>query len=200
MKKILFTSVIMLLCFTFLCGFIYPAFIWAAAKLAFPGQAKGSLVTKEGVIVGSSLLGQKFTKPLYFHSRPSAVDYNASNSGGSNLAPTNPDLITGVLKNADAEMKDNPQQTEMVPEDLVSASASGLDPQITKEAAVWQIKRVAAARKVDEKMIMAAVDKYTQEPLLGFVGPKMVNVLELNIYIDSIISDSPKSSVAGGKN
>ena len=195
MKKILFTSAMMLLCFTFLCGLFYPALIWAAAKLAFPGQAKGSLIVKDGVVVGSSLLGQKFIKPQYFHSRPSAVDYNASNSGGSNLAPTNPDLITGVLKNADSEIKDNPQQAEKVPGDLVSASASGLDPQITRAAAIWQIKRVAAARKIDEKMIMAAVDKYTEEPLLGFIGPKMVNVLELNIYIDSITAGGGKKLI-----
>jgi K+-transporting ATPase ATPase C chain len=200
MKKILFTSAMMLLCFTFLCGLVYPALIWAAAKLAFPGQANGSLVIKDGVIVGSRLLGQKFTKPSYFHSRPSAVDYNASNSGGSNLAPTNTGLITGILKNAEAESKDNPQQAEKVPGDLVSASASGLDPQITREAAIWQIKRVAVARKVDEKTIMAAVDKYTEEPLLGFIGPKMVNVLELNMYIDSITAANPKISVMGGRN
>ena len=199
MKKILFTSAMMLLCFTFLCGVVYPALICAAAKLVFPGQSKGSLVVKDGVVVGSSLLGQKFTKPQYFHSRPSAVDYNASNSGGSNLAPTNPDLITGILKNADAELKDNPQQAGKVPGDLVSASASGLDPQITREAAIWQIKRVAAAREVDEKIIMSAVNKYTEEPLLGFIGPKMVNVLELNMYIDSITPADPKISVTGGK-
>jgi K+-transporting ATPase ATPase C chain len=185
MKKILFTSAMMLLCFTLLCGMIYPAFVWAAAKLAFPGQANGSLIIKDGVIVGSSLIGQKFTKPGYFQPRPSAVDFSGIGSGGSNLAPTNPDLLALVIKNADARIKENPGQADKVPAELVCASSSGLDPQITKEAAVWQVKRVAAARKMDEKLITAAVDKYTQRPLFGFIGPEMVNVLEINLYLDA---------------
>jgi len=199
MKKILYASVMMLFCSTLLLGIIYPALIWATAKLAFPGQASGSLVVKDGAVVGSSLIGQKFTNPRYFQPRPSAVDFNGTGSGGSNLAPTNPDLLTQVTKNADSQIKANPGQADKVPVELVCASSSGLDPQVTKEAAVWQVKRVAAARKMDEKIIAAAVDKYAQGPLLGFIGPEMVNVLELNIYLDSITPPGLKILVPGGK-
>jgi K+-transporting ATPase ATPase C chain len=187
MKKIMFTSVMMLLCFTFLLGIVYPAFVWAAAKLAFPAQANGSLVVKNGVVAGSLLIGQKFTEPGYFQTRPSAVDFNGAGSGGSNLGPSNPDLAARILKDTDAQINANPGQTKKVPAELVCTSASGLDPQITKEAALWQVKRVAAARKVDEKMVADVVNKYTQKPLLGFIGPEMVNVLEINMYLDAVV-------------
>jgi K+-transporting ATPase ATPase C chain len=192
MKKIFFTSVMMILCFTLLFGIIYPAFVWAAAKLAFPDQANGSLIIKDGIVIGSSLIGQKFTKPGYFQTRPSAVDFNGTGSGGSNLAPTNPDLVTQVMKNTDVQFKANPGQNAKVPAELVCASSSGLDPQITKEAALWQVKRVAKARSLDEKAVMEAVDKYTQKPLFGFIGPEMVNVLEINLYLDGLKNTSKR--------
>ncbi len=185
MKKILFTSLMMLMCFTLLLGFIYPVIVWAVSGLAFPWQAKGSLVAKGGVVVGSSIIGQKFTSARYFHARPSAVDFNAGASGGSNLGPSNPDLVSRIINNADAEIKANPGQAEKVPGELVCASSSGLDPHITKEAAMWQVKRVAKARALDEKKLGGYVEKMAQKPLFGFIGPEKVNVLELNMYLDS---------------
>jgi len=192
MKKILITSLVMLGIFTLLTGIIYPVFIWGVAKLVFPKQAEGSLIKKDGTIIGSKLIAQKFEQPGYFNARPSAIDpdynvntFNAVNSGGSCMAPTNPDLVTAVMKRLDAEKKLNPDNTgKVVPDDMLTASASGLDPEITKEAAIWQAARVAKARKLDEISIIDAINKFTQKPFLGFIGPEMVNVLELNIYLD----------------
>jgi K+-transporting ATPase ATPase C chain len=191
MKKILITSVIMLVIFTVLTGLIYPVVVWGIAKLIFPKQAEGSLITKNGTVIGSKLIAQKFEKPEYFHPRPSAMDpdynvntSNAVSSGGSNLAPSNPDLVTAVMKRLDDEKKANPDSTGIMPDDMLTASASGLDPEITKADAIWQSPRVAKARKVDEKIVTAAIDKFTEKPWLGFIGPERVNVLELNIYLD----------------
>jgi K+-transporting ATPase ATPase C chain len=194
MKKILITSLAMLGIFTLLTGIIYPVFVWGVAKLVFPRQAEGSLIIKNGTIIGSKLIAQKFEKPEYFHPRPSAIDpdynvntFNAVNSGGSNLAPTNPDLVTAVMKRLDAEKKMNPDSTGKIPDDRLTASASGLDPEITKADAMWQAPRVAKARNLDEKTVMAAIDKFTEKPFLGFIGPERVNVLELNIYLDDSV-------------
>ncbi len=192
MKKILMTSITMLGIFTLLTGIIYPVFVWGVAKLVFPKQAEGSLITKNSTVIGSRLIAQKFEKPGYFHARPSAIDpdynvntFNAVSSGGSNLAPTNPDLVAAFMKRLDAEKKLNKGNKDKIPDDMLTASASGLDPEITKTDAVWQAGRVAKARKLDEKIVIDAINKFTKKPFLGFIGPERTNVLELNIYLDA---------------
>jgi K+-transporting ATPase ATPase C chain len=194
MKKVLITSIIMLGIFTLLLGLAYPVVVWGIAKLVFPRQAEGSLIAKNGTIIGSRLIAQKFEKPGYFHPRPSAIDpdynvntFNAVSSGGSNLAPSNPDIVTGIMKRLEVEKKLNPGGAGKVPDDMLTTSASGIDPEITKADAVWQAPRVAKARKLDEKTVMEAVVKFTKKPFLGFIGPERVNVLELNIYLDDSV-------------
>jgi K+-transporting ATPase ATPase C chain len=184
MKKIIFTAGVMMLIFTFLCGIIYPAIVSVAAKLFFPAQADGSLMRRGGAVIGSALIAQKFEKPVYFHPRPSAVDYNASGSGGSNLAATNPELAADYIKKYRGLSVTAVENA--VPEEMLSSSASGLDPDITLSAAKWQVSRVAAARRLDEQIVNGAVLKFTKRALLGFIGPDRVNVLELNVYLDSI--------------
>jgi K+-transporting ATPase ATPase C chain len=182
--------------FAVLCGLAYPLAITGVAQLLFHDQANGSLITKDGQVVGSSLIGQEFTDARYFHGRPSATlnetdatkpaPYNAQNSGGSNLGPSNQALITRVSNDVDAiRLREYLAPTDPVPVDLVTTSFSGLDPDISEAAALIQIRRVAGARGLDEARVRALVQKYLQGRSLGIFGEPRVNVLLLNLALDA---------------
>ena len=181
MKKIIVTAVLLFLSLTALLGIIYPLLIWGLGHLFFRNQAEGSLVGKDGDIVGSRLIAQPFTGSRYFHPRPSASDYNASASGGSNLAPSNLALIAAVRRRIGEAKKDDPAP---IPPDMVQASASGLDPDISVAAALWQAPRVARARGIDEATMFVIIDRHMEQSFLGFIGEPRVNVLHLNLYLD----------------
>ncbi|HEY2840971.1 MAG TPA: potassium-transporting ATPase subunit KdpC [Pirellulales bacterium] len=174
---------------TLLTGVIFPAVVTGLAQLFFPSQANGSLIEKDGKIVGSSLIGQPFAGPQYFWSRPSATapsPYNGASSGGSNLGPTNPALADAVRQRVAALQAADPGNTEPVPVDLVTASGSGLDPHISPAAAEYQVKRVARLRKVKESVVRDLVAKHTEERALGLLGEPRVNVLLLNLDLDQL--------------
>jgi len=165
---------------------IYPVLISFAGKLS-KGQGDGEKVTLNGKTVGYALLGQKFDKPQYFWSRPSAVGYNAAGSAGSNKGPSNPDYLKDVQNRIDTLLKYNPGiKKSDIPADMVTASGSGLDPAISPQGAAIQINRIAAIRKIDQKQVADLVAANTQKPLLGLFGPSTVNVLELNIALDKL--------------
>jgi K+-transporting ATPase ATPase C chain len=172
---------------TLLCGVLYPAAVTGIGRVAFPRQADGSLIEAGGKTVGSTLIGQPFSAPRYFWGRPSATTPmadNAAGSGGSNLGPTNPALLDAVKARVAALKAADPANDAPVPVDLVTASASGLDPEIGVAAAEYQAARVAAARGLPVAQVRALVDKYRQDPALGFLGEPRVNVLALNLALD----------------
>ena len=178
-----------LLIFTVLTGLVYPLVVTGVAQLVFPAQANGSLITVNGKTVGSTLIGQQFTNPSYFWGRLSATGpypYNAAASSGSNLGPSNPALLDeakariALLKAAD------PANTQPIPVDLVTSSGSGLDPDISVAAALYQLPRVARLRGLSESALRTLVDKYTQGRTLGFLGEPRVNVLQLNLALDAL--------------
>jgi potassium-transporting ATPase KdpC subunit len=181
MKKIMQNAILLLLYMTLLLGIIYPFIIWGAGQIFFRHQANGSLAVKDGKVIGSSLIAQPFTGVKYFHPRPSAVAYNAQGSGGSNLGPSNPALISAVKTFIDWAKKEN---SAPVPMDMVTQSGSGLDPHISQASAFWQAKRVAKARAVDEKAVVDIINRMTEKPFLGIFGEKRVNVLALNMMLD----------------
>lgn len=178
---------------TVLTGLAYPLLVTGAAKALFPRQAPGSLIFQDGKVVGSALIGQSFTDPGHFWGRPSAtVDgeghphpYDGTHSGGSNLAPSNPALVTAVEARIRALRDADPEATGPVPVDLVTASGSGLDPDISPAAAAFQVRRVAKARHLDEAAVRALVARHTEGPQFGLLGEARVNVLELNLDLDS---------------
>ena len=181
-------AVVSLVVFTVVTGIVYPVVVTAIAQLVFPHQANGSLIVKDGKSAGSRLIGQPFDDPKYFWSRPSATSpfgYNAGASGASNLSPTNADLIKAVQGRVDALRAADPGNTAPVPVDLVTASGSGLDPDISPAAALYQVGRVAKARKLDEAVVRSLVAQYTQGRQLGLFGEPRVNVLALNLALDS---------------
>ncbi len=187
MKKNLITAVLMTIATTVLLGILYPLLVTGLAQLIFPKQADGGLIEgKDGVLVGSRLIGQPFSGPGYFHSRPSsagAAGYDATASSGSNLGPTNAQLIARV--NGDVAKLQAENAGVPIPVDLVTTSGSGLDPDITPAGAEFQIRRVAAERKIPEAEVVRLVAENTANRQWGFLGEPRVNVLELNIALDA---------------
>ena len=187
MKTHIRPALVLLLLFTVVTDVAYPLLVTGIAQAVFPRQANGSLIVKDGQPVGSSLIGQPFDDPRYFWSRPSATSpfaYNAGASSGSNLSPTNPALVKSVQERVDALRAADPGNTAPVPVDLVTASGSGLDPHISPAAALYQVGRVARARKVDEQAVRRLVEQHTEGRWLGVIGEPRVNVVELNLALD----------------
>jgi K+-transporting ATPase ATPase C chain len=187
MKKNLITSILMTLVTTLLFGVAFPLLVTGLAQILFPKQANGQLITHNGQIVGSRLIGQSFSSPAYFHSRPSnaGTGYDAANSGGSNLGPTNQSLIARVQSDADRLQAENPSAP--IPMDLLTSSASGLDPHISPDAAEFQVPRIAKERGASEDAIRQVIRQHTQFRQFGVLGEPRVNVLELNLALDEIL-------------
>jgi K+-transporting ATPase ATPase C chain len=184
MKKYIIQSLRLTLVLMVLLCIIYPLSIALAGRLS-KGNGGGEKITKNGKTVGYALLGQSFTKPEYFWGRPSAVGYNAAGSAGSNKGPSNEDYLKEVSNRIDTLLKYNPTLKKAdIPADMVTASGSGLDPNISEQGAIIQIKRIAAIRNIDERKIVELVVKHTDGPFLGLFGPSSVNVLKLNIALD----------------
>lgn len=186
-------ALVLLLGLTLLTGLIYPLAVTSAAQILMPGRANGGLIEERGRVIGSALVGQQFATPGYFHPRPSAAGadgYDAGASAGSNLAPGSKDLRDAIATRiADLRAQG---LTGPVPPDLVTTSASGLDPDISPEAAFFQIPRVAAARKLDSQALRRLVENQIEEPLLGFLGERRVNVLALNRQVDRMVVSPPR--------
>jgi len=186
MMKNLKISILMTIVTTLLLGIVYPFVVTGLAQLIFPKQANGGLITQDGKIVGSRLIGQPFSSPGYFRSRPSAAGngYDAGNSSGSNLGPTNKMLIDRVNGDVQKLQAENPNMP--VPMDLITTSGSGLDPHISPEAAAFQTPRVARERSMTETDVRALIAKHAEGRQLGFLGEPRVNVLELNLDLDAV--------------
>ena len=181
-------SLILLAILTLITGVIYPLFIYAIGKTMFPVQANGSLIEQNGQLIGSSLIGQQFSQNKYFWSRPSAASRNSYNglaSGGSNLGPLNPQLLSNVQERAAALESTNPDH-KPIPVDLVTASGSGLDPEISLAGAEFQIPRIAQARNVKPEQIQQLINQTAEYPLFGLIGEARVNVLKLNLALDQL--------------
>lgn len=187
MKRNLMTAILMTLATTILLGIIYPLVVTAIARVVFPHKANGQLIQRDGKIIGSRIIGQPFTGPGYFHSRPSAAGtngYDAANSAGTNLGPTNKALIERVKQSADSLQPENPGSP--IPVDLVTTSASGLDPDITPATADFQVPRVARERGVTKDELHRLIAKHMEGRQAGFLGEPRVNVLELNLELDAV--------------
>jgi K+-transporting ATPase ATPase C chain len=187
MLEQLLPAVRMTLVLTVLTGMLYPALITGIAQAIFPKQANGSLIEVNGKVIGSELIGQKFSKPEYFQGRPSVAGdgYDAANSGASNLGPTSQKLVERIKADAEKFRKENPDFSGPIPADLLTASASGLDPHLSTASAAAQVARVAKARGITQDQAQQLVDRFTERRQLGFLGESRVNVLKLNIELDS---------------
>ena len=192
MKKHLITAFLMTIAMTILLGVLYPLLITALAQVLFKDKANGQIRYRNGEAIGSRIIAQPFTSAKYFHPRPSNAGsgYDAANSGGTNYAPTNQKLIDRIQADAKSLHQENPAQP--VPVDLITTSASGLDPEISPAAAEFQIARVAHARAMPESTIRDLVQKHTYQRDLGLLGEPRVNVLELNLALDDLSSPTPK--------
>jgi K+-transporting ATPase ATPase C chain len=184
MKKNLWISISMTVVTTILLGLFYPLVVTGLAQLVFPPKANGELIVKNGKVIGSSIIGQGFSGPGYFHSRLSAAGngYDASNSGGSNFGPTNQKLLDRVKGDVAAARADNPNTP--VPVDLITTSSSGLDPDITPAAALFQIPRISRIRRISQDQVRTLVQRHIQQREFGFLGEPRVNVLGLNLALD----------------
>ncbi|HEX8609068.1 MAG TPA: potassium-transporting ATPase subunit KdpC [Pedobacter sp.] len=186
MKKYILQSLRLTAVLMVLLCIIYPLIVAFAGRFS-KGEGGGEKITKNGKVVGYALLGQSFTKPEYFWGRPSAVGYNAAGSAGSNKGPSNPDYLKQVSDRVDTLLKYNPGLLKAaIPADMVTASGSGLDPNISEQGAIIQIKRIASVRRLDERKVAELVVQNTQGPLLGLLGPTSVNVLKLNLDLDEL--------------
>jgi K+-transporting ATPase ATPase C chain len=188
MNTLLRPAISLLVAFTVITGIAYPLAATGLSQLIFPQQSNGSLIMKDGKPIGSTLIGQSFTEAKYFWGRPSATSPNPNNSAsssGSNMGPSNPALTDAVKQRIDALHAVDPSNKAAVPVDLVTASASGLDPEITPAAAQYQVARVALARKLSVSQVQALVDQYTSGRTLGVLGEPRVNVLKLNLALDT---------------
>jgi K+-transporting ATPase ATPase C chain len=189
MLKQIKTATFLFLVFTILTGFIYPMLITGIGQVVFPGQANGSLLVHGDKIVGSKLIGQQFDQPQYFWGRLSATSgsaYNAAQSSGSNLSALNPNLEKQLKARIQALQAADPENTLPIPVDLVTASASGLDPHISVASATYQASRIARVRGLPMNQVTDLIETHTENPVFGFLGEKVVNVLELNIALDGI--------------
>lgn len=186
-RGVLFTIVTMVL-----FGGVYHAGLWAVGQVAFPAQAQGSTIRRDdGSVIGSSLVAQAFARSGYFHPRPSAVDYNAASTGGSNFGPSNPEHLELVKERLAKVIAAESAPASDVPSEMITASGGGLDPHIPPAAAHLQAARVAAARGIDPNRIRALIDAHTEPPTFGFLGRARVNVLELNLALDEAIARPP---------
>jgi K+-transporting ATPase ATPase C chain len=182
------TSVVYTVLSVITFGLVFPFIMTAVAQLTFPWQANGSMIYVRGRPVGSAIIGQLWTKPQYFHGRPSAAGkgYDPTSTGGTNLGPTSKKLIDSTKAAMDALRKENPDTTTPVPMDLVTSSASGIDPDISPQAALYQAPRVAKARHVSTFVVVALINRHLRGRTLGFMGEQRVNVLELNLALDGV--------------
>lgn len=189
MKTLLRPTLVLFVLLSLLTGLAYPCLVTALGQAVYPTQAAGSLIVKDGRLVGSRLIGQNFSDPGHFWGRPSATSpqpYNGLASGGSNLGPLNPALLDAVKARVQALHAADPGNTAPVPVDLVTASASGLDPHISLAGARYQVPRVAAARKLPIEQVEALLEPATDRPVLGLLGQAGVNVLQLNLALDAL--------------
>jgi len=169
----------------FFFGVLYPLVITGIASVTAPNGGKGAILIQDGKVVGFDIIGQKFESPIYFHGRPSAVDYNAAATGGSNKGPSNPDYLKTVEERV-ASVRELDPEVNAVPVDLVTASGGGLDPHISPMAAMVQVRRIARARSIPEESVLRIVKENTEGPLLDVFGPSRVNVLRLNLALDKM--------------
>ncbi len=197
LKSVLRPALVSFALLATLTGLVFPLALTGIAQVAMPWQANGSLIKQDGKIIGSRLIGQDFSDPRYFWGRPSAtatLPYNGVASGGSNLGPSNPVLVETVQARLAALRAANPDAKGPVPMDMVTASASGLDPDISPEAAQWQAPRVAKARGLPLAQVVTLVRAHTEQPMLGVLGAPRVNVLELNLALDRLAGQSTSGS------
>ena len=189
LKNTLRPALVLFILLSIVTGLAYPYLTTGIGQSLFPAQANGSLISVNGKPVGSALIGQQFSDPGHFWGRLSATSpmpYNAANSGGSNLGPLNPALLDAVKGRIDALKAADPDNKQPIPVDLVTASGSGLDPDISAAAAYYQVSRVAKARKLDPEQLRLLVGRQVQHPILGLIGETSVNVLQLNLALDSM--------------
>lgn len=186
MRQYILPSIKLTLIMILLCAVAYPLLISGIALMA-PGKGNGETLTVNGRIVGYSLIGQKFTEDRYFWGRPSAVDYNAAGSAGSNKGPSNPDYLKTVQDRIDSFLVHNPSVKKgEIPVEMVTASGSGLDPDISRQSALVQVRRIGAVRKIEDQKIIQLIDQHLNKPLAGLLGPSKINVLKLNIALDNL--------------